>query len=242
MRLSARRTTSASRATSAATAAAGVLIGSRQRPADALPRPHDTVRRRAASDLRPHLRNCGAHRLGQDRTSPCASRRAHGRRDRLVATRCSCIASSTSAPLNPRPKSARACATTWSTSLPPDEIYSAARYANDADRAIADIVEARPPRCSSSAAPGSICARCASGSSPPRRATKALRRPPSRRGGAHQRRHHVLKLRAVDPRAARRIARGPGTAGARARVHTLTGVPCPSITRATSRRRVIPSR
>ncbi len=108
--------------------------------------------------------------------------------------------------------------------LSPDEAYSAARYAEDADRAIADIV-GRGRRVLVVGGTGLYLRALRFGlfAAPPR--DDALRRQlldeEARKGGILH-----CKLRAVDPRAAERIAPADLVRLVRAlEVHTLTGVP-----------------
>jgi tRNA dimethylallyltransferase len=108
--------------------------------------------------------------------------------------------------------------------LPPDESYSAARYAEDADRAIADI-SARGRRVLIVGGTGLYLRALRFGlfAAPPR--DDALRErlldEEARTSGILH-----LKLRAVDPRAAKRIAPADLVRLVRAlEVHTLTGVP-----------------
>jgi tRNA dimethylallyltransferase len=108
--------------------------------------------------------------------------------------------------------------------LPPDATYSAAQYAADADRAIADIL-ARGRRVLIVGGTGLYLRALRFGlfAAPPR--DEALRRTlldeEARTSGILH-----LKLRAVDPRAAERIAPADLVRLVRAlEVHTLTGVP-----------------
>jgi len=108
--------------------------------------------------------------------------------------------------------------------LPPNEPYSAARYAEDADRAIADIV-ARQKRVLVVGGTGLYLRALRFGlfAAPPRDDDLRARLLDEERrtsGILH------LKLRAVDPRAAERIAPADLVRLVRAlEVHTLTGVP-----------------
>jgi tRNA dimethylallyltransferase len=108
--------------------------------------------------------------------------------------------------------------------LPPDEAYSAARYAEDADRAIADIVS-RKKRVLIVGGTGLYLRALRFGlfAAPPR--DEALR---EQLYGEEARTSGILhlKLRAVDPKAAQRIAPADLVRLVRAlEVHTLTGVP-----------------
>jgi tRNA dimethylallyltransferase len=108
--------------------------------------------------------------------------------------------------------------------LAPDETYSAARYAEDADRAIADI-RARGRRVLIVGGTGLYLRALRFGlfAAPPR--DEALRQ---RLYDEEQRTSGILhlKLRAVDPKAAERIAPADLVRLVRAlEVHTLTGVP-----------------
>jgi tRNA dimethylallyltransferase len=108
--------------------------------------------------------------------------------------------------------------------LPPDDIYSAARYAEDADRAIADIV-ARDKRVLIVGGTGLYLRALRFGlfAAPPRddELRARLLAEESRTSGILH-----LKLRSVDPRAAERIAPADLVRLVRAlEVHTLTGVP-----------------
>jgi tRNA dimethylallyltransferase len=108
--------------------------------------------------------------------------------------------------------------------LPPDESYSAARYATDADRAIADI-RARQKRVLIVGGTGLYLRALRFGlfAAPPRDdgLRERLYSEEARTSGVLH-----LKLRAVDPRAAQRIAPADLVRLVRAlEVHTLTGVP-----------------
>jgi len=108
--------------------------------------------------------------------------------------------------------------------LPPDDTYSAARYADDADRAIADIV-ARKKRVLVVGGTGLYLRALRFGlfAAPPRddELRANLYAEESRTSGILH-----LKLRRVDPRAAERIAPADLVRLVRAlEVHTLTGVP-----------------
>ncbi len=108
--------------------------------------------------------------------------------------------------------------------LAPDESYSAARYADDADRAIADI-QARGKRVLIVGGTGLYLRALRFGLFAAPARDEALRRrlldEEARTSGVLH-----LKLRAVDPRAAERIAPADLVRLVRAlEVHTLTGVP-----------------
>ena len=108
--------------------------------------------------------------------------------------------------------------------LPPDEPYSAARYAADADRAIADI-QARGRRVLIVGGTGLYLRALRFGlfAAPPRddELRRRLYDEEAARPGALQ-----LRLRAVDPAAAARIAAADRVRLVRAlEVHALTGVP-----------------
>ena len=108
--------------------------------------------------------------------------------------------------------------------LSPDDVYSAARYAEDADRAIADIT-ARKKRVLVVGGTGLYLRALRFGlfAAPPRDdglRARLLDEEARTSGVLH------LKLRAVDPRAAERIAPADLVRLVRAlEVHTLTGVP-----------------